>query len=150
MSIFFADTSALAKRYIRETGSTWVSSWIEPSFGNIIVIAELALVEMRAAFSRRLRDGTLSAANITQLRNDFLLHAQNEYLIVHLDTPILAQAARLTDNHPLRTLDAIQLACALRAVYLLAEPITFVSADENLLSAAAAEGFIIDNPHAHS
>ncbi|MEZ4672161.1 MAG: type II toxin-antitoxin system VapC family toxin [Anaerolineae bacterium] len=51
MTTYFVDTSALAKRYFSEAGSTWVQSWIEPAAGNTIVIAELALVEMRSVLA---------------------------------------------------------------------------------------------------
>ena len=83
------------------------------------------------------------------MKADFLSHYSNEYLPVLLDTNILRAAAHLTDSHPLRALDAIQLASANHAVNLLGEPITFVSADKNLLTAAAAEGFATDNPLLH-
>jgi hypothetical protein len=46
-------------------------------------------------------------------------------------------------------LDAIQLACAIQAQKLLMVKMTFVSADNNLLSAALSEGFATDNPNLH-
>lgn len=55
----------------------------------------------------------------------------------------------LLDQHILRALDAIQLACAVYARDLLDEPMTVLSADNNLLLAAAAEGFGTDNPNNH-
>ncbi len=149
MSTFYVDTSALAKRYLKETGSAWVLSWIEPPFGNIIVVAELASVEMFSLMTRRQREGTLSPANAKTLEADFLLHNQKEYLVVPLESAILVQARALINKHPLRALDAIQLASALQAVALLNERITFVSADNNLLTAASAEGFAVDNPLTH-
>ena len=42
MSAFFVDTSALAKRYLAETGSAWVRSWILPRTGNVTIITRLA------------------------------------------------------------------------------------------------------------
>lgn len=99
--------------------------------------------------ARRLRENSLTQKETEPLRGDFILHARDEYLVIELDRIILTHAARLTDAHPLRTLDAIQLACALQAVTLLTEPVTFISADVNLLNAAAAEGLIVDNPNAH-
>jgi predicted nucleic acid-binding protein len=49
--------------------------------------------------------------------------------MIALDEPVLASARNLASKHALRALDAIQLACALRAVALLSEPMTFVSGD---------------------
>jgi predicted nucleic acid-binding protein len=62
---------------------------------------------------------------------------------------VLDLAEHLIKRQPLRTLDAIQFACAQRAAKLLALPMIFVTSDSNLLSAAAAEGWTIDNPNNH-
>ncbi len=78
-----------------------------------------------------------------------MIHLEREYLAVPLDASVLVTARQLVGKYPLRTLDAIQLACALRAVTLLSEPMTFVCADARLLSAAGGEGFATDNPLAH-
>lgn len=149
MSVFFVDTSALAKRYLKETGSTWVMNWILPPAGNIIVLTELAIVEMASLLGRHHRSNLLSTANLGVLQANFLVHTEKEYLIVPLESMILVQARALINKYPLRALDAIQLASALQAVALLNQQIIFVSADNNLLSAATAEGFAVDNPLMH-
>jgi len=149
LSLFFVDTSSLAKRYIREVGSAWTISWAEPSAGNIIVLAHLTSVEIFSLLARRQREGTLSAASIAILQNEFLLHAEKEYLVYPQDDSVVARARSLITKYPLRALDAIQLASAGEALTILSEPMTFISADNNLLSAAAAEGFTTDNPLAH-
>ena len=79
----------------------------------------------------------------------FLLHADNEYLMVPSDTQVFEQARTLIGRHVLRTLDAIQLASAGQAEYILGEPVTFISSDRNLLAAAAAEGMPTDDPLNH-
>jgi hypothetical protein len=149
VSTFFVDTSALAKRYLTEIGTDWALSWIEPHASNVILISELALVEMRSLLQRRMREGSLTSDNAARLKGDFRIHAQREYLVVLLETSLLNMAEHLIDQHSLRTLDAMQLACALHSRAILDETITFVSADKNLLKAAAAEGFPIENPTDH-
>ncbi len=147
MSLFFVDTSALAKRYITEIGSVWVLSWILPATGNVIVISEIAFVEMNSLLRRRVSNHTLNAATLTTLQHNFVQHFKQEYLVSYLETHIIEEAATLVDKHNLRTLDAIQLASAVQAVKYLNEPMTFVSADRNLLAAAANEGFATDDPN---
>lgn len=147
MSTYFVDTSGLAKRYLIETGSSWVLGWIEPTANNVIVIAELAMVEMRSVFARRVREGILSAVDAAALRTDFLAHVGQEYLTVYLDSQILSGASSLVDKYTLRTLDAIQLACAVHASSYLSQSMMFISADNDLLKAAASEGFAVDNPN---
>ncbi|MBZ0279361.1 MAG: type II toxin-antitoxin system VapC family toxin [Anaerolineae bacterium] len=149
MTTYYVDTSALAKRYINETGSAWVLSWVEPPAGNIIVVCDITPVEMFSLLQKRLRQGQLGAANVVILQNDFLAHAEQEYLAVPLDDKILAHARSLVTKYKLRTLDAIQLASALDAAASLGEAITFVAADVDLLAAASAEGFAVDDPNAH-
>jgi predicted nucleic acid-binding protein len=146
---FFVDTSALAKRYLKEPGSAWVLSWIEPPAGNITVISQLTLIEMFAVLARSQRTGLLTLAAASALQNDFLVHIEKEYLVIGLDDSVVLSARSLVLKHPLRTLDAIQLASAMQAVLSLGEPITFISGDSNLLNAALAEGFTTDNPYSH-
>ncbi len=149
MSAIFADTSALTKRYVPETGSAWVRSWIEPVAGNTVFVSEVAIVELPAALARRRRDGSVSPTEFSQLLNDFLLHAEREYSVIGLESQVLRQASLLVAMHPIRTLDAIQLACALACVSLLGRPPLVVSADRTLLAAAAAEGLPTDDPNLH-
>ncbi len=149
MSVFFADTSALAKRYVSETGSAWVRRWARPGHGNIVVISEVTIVELASALARLQRDGSLSPTAFLRLRNSFLVHTEREYLLVALRRRLLLRASRLVVSHPLRALDAIQLVCALEAVQAFGTTPTFVSADRNLLTAAAAEGLPTDDPNLH-
>jgi hypothetical protein len=104
---------------------------------------------MFSLLARRQREKTLQSANATTLQNIFMLHTEKEYLVVPVDAHILAQARQLVTKHPLRTLDAIQLSCAVQAVNLLGSPMTFISSDKNLLAAAVAEGFTTDDPNTH-
>jgi uncharacterized protein len=149
VTTFFVDSSALAKRYLTEIGSKWVLSWVEPGAGHVILVSELALVEIQSLLARRVREGTVQQPAAQQLRNDFLLHYRDDYLVMYLDTNILQSAGHLVNQHKLRTLDAIQLASAIQAMRILAEPMIFISSDVNLLNAASAEGFATDDPHNH-
>lgn len=149
MSALFFDTSAVVKRYLQEVGSSWVRATTNPLAGGIIVIADLATVELFSLLARRVRERTLPASSATQLGNTFLLHSAQEYLTLDMGNTVLEAARFLVGRHPLPTLDALQLASAQRAVSLLGEPITFVSSDRNLLNAAAAEGFAVDDPLRH-
>jgi uncharacterized protein len=150
LNIYFVDTSALAKRYVPEVGTQWVLSWILPQTGNVIIVSELASVEMFSLLKRREREGTLLPAQSQILQANFLLHHEQEFLTVPLETAVLTTARDLVTTYRLRTLDAIQLACALQAVSILGVAMTFISADNNLLAAARAENLATDNPNDHS
>jgi len=66
---------------------------------------------------------------------------------------MIDQAMLLTQNHRLRGYDAVQLATALdvQATTLAAglPGLTFLAADDDLITAAHAEGLPSDNPRAH-
>jgi predicted nucleic acid-binding protein len=149
LSVVFADTSALIKRDVPETGSPWVQAWFAPGQDTILVISELTIVELSSALARRERDGSIPPAVATTFRNDVTFHIEHVYLVVRLQSDIIAEASRLVSVHPIRTLDAIQLAAARESISLLGSTPTFISADQRLLAAAALEGFPIDNPNAH-
>jgi hypothetical protein len=72
-----------------------------------------------------------------------------EYLTIALDDPVLTLSRHFVSKHVLRSLDAIQLACALQAMNLLREPMIFVGSDNRLLTAASAEGLTTENPLLH-
>src|SRR5262249_43000322 len=134
---------------VPETGTSWVLSWILPAARNVIVIAELAEVEFSSLLSRRQREGTMTSSNAAILQSIFLLHGEKEYLVVPVESDVLRRARQLVGKYPLRTFDAIQLACAVQAVQLLSSPMNFISSDTKLLAAATAEGFTTGDPNAH-
>ena len=55
MASYFLDTSARVKRHVVEPGYIWVRALCAPRKGNDIVVAEIAVVAVTAAFSRMVR-----------------------------------------------------------------------------------------------
>lgn len=147
MTIFFADTSALAKRYFVEQGSRYMRALTRPTLGNKFVISSLTTVEVISSFARREREGRITSAIRIRAENYFLLHTAAQYLVIAIDALVLQQARAFVVAYGLRTLDAIQLACAVRSAVYVTAPMIFLCADSPLLTAAAAEGFPIDNPN---
>jgi len=149
LSLFFVDTSALAKRYVPEIGSNWIRGLVAPTIGHIIFISNLATVEMISLLTRREREGFISTTDRTYLQRDFLFHVQNEYLVVDLNDSVIGRARDLLIKYPLRALDSLQLASAMEVLQDFKLAPTFVSADTRLLTAASAEGLPIDDPNTH-
>jgi predicted nucleic acid-binding protein len=147
LTTFFVDTSALAKRYMSEVGSSWVRGWILPSKGHTVIISRLATVEMVSLMIRKHREGVVTYTDFARNRDTFFKHARQQYEVIELEQKVLSLARRLLVRHPLRTLDAVQLASALSASQAFGT-LTFISADTRLLE-AAAEGLPTDDPNAH-
>lgn len=153
MAGYFVDSSALVKRYVHETGSVWLSGLVASAAGNDIYIARITTVEVVAALTRRARSGTITAADARAacllFRND-ILHDDE---IVEMTATLLNHAMALAESHGLRGYDAVQLAaaCEVNAFSVAHDlpPLTMVSADSSLNSAATGEGLLVDDPNAH-
>lgn len=81
--------------------------------------------------------------------NNFLRHLDKRYQVIELNDNLFDEARRLLIKHPLRALDALQLASALQAAKVLGIQPIFISADTRLLAAATAEGLAVDDPNLH-
>lgn len=58
--VLYLDASALVKRYVAETGSSWVIGLCHPPAGNTIATARISKAEAAAAFARKRRSGGLT------------------------------------------------------------------------------------------
>lgn len=88
MADFYADSSVLVKRHVREGGTDWFSAIADPATGNTILTVQVSVVEVISAFQRRVREGTLSAADAARLSADFQARCQVEYRLVALTAPV--------------------------------------------------------------
>lgn len=150
---FFFDTSGLAKRYIAETGSTWVKTICLPTSRNLIAIAEITTVELTAAIVRRRNGGSLTVAHAADALAQFEADSLNEYFVLETTSALLTKARDLVRTHGLRGYDAVQLAVAVNfnreQVAIGVSSATFVSADNELIIAAQAKGLLTENPNSH-
>ncbi len=64
----FLDTSALAKRYVKERGSGTVAKHCTAA--SEIVVSIICFAELLSAFNRIRRDGALTPAQYTELKRD--------------------------------------------------------------------------------
>jgi predicted nucleic acid-binding protein len=127
--LIFIDTSALLKRYISETGTDAVIRLMdaEPRWA----ASQVTLTEAKIALCRA-EPGT-DASSERQRRLDL---DWDRFTTVPTDADCLAMALKIGCDHPLRTLDAIHLAAALR----LPAPVAFLSFDRGQAEVAAALG----------
>ena len=76
-----------------------------------------------------------------------------QYQIVEIDPALTFLAGQLVQRYPLRAYDSIQLAAVLKLQPTFAQlnlaSLTFISADNRLLSVAQAEGIVTDDPNLH-
>lgn len=141
--VAFADSSALVKLYSDENGHAPVRAL------PVIIVSELARVEVPAAIWRKHRMGDLTAAQAGLLVCDFeadylgSLDEPPRFLTITVSRSVLDTAARNARIHGLRAYDSVQLATAQHAQAAVPDCTTFAAFDKNLCDAAVLEGFTL-------
>ncbi len=124
------------KRYAEEAGASLVRRLSD------IVVSQLARVEVPGAIWRKHRLGQLSSEHAATLVEAFEWEwFDGSFAVVGARDDVVDSAARLLALHPLRSLDAVQLATALTAREADPDLSDFVCFDRRLTEAARAEGF---------
>jgi predicted nucleic acid-binding protein len=131
----FLDTSAFAKRYIAERTSDKVITLCQQA--DKLVVSVFCLPELISTLSRLVREKKLVKADYRRLKEDAVADLE-DVDICQLTPSVLNAAIPLLESHPLRSLDALHVACALAVA-----PDVFVSADRRQLSAAKKSGLQI-------
>ena len=153
MPAYFADSSTLVKRYIREAGSVWVSNLFAPTPHDDVHIVSITAVEIVAALMRRSRAGAMTTIEATTAASLFLADLPLDYQVVEVSEALIHLAIGLAQRYKLRGYDAVQLAagCQINALCLSLglDPIIFLSADHELNAAARSEGLVVDDPNNH-
>jgi len=153
VSIYYMDASAVVKRYVNEVGSGWVRAAVSPASAPLLFTSRMTLAEVISAFARRLREGSLTAAEFGLARDIFCGDCLKEYQVMPPTVAVVELACILLERYPLRAYDATHLATALTAQQFLASQsypsLVFLSAHDRLIGAASAEGLAVDNPNLH-
>jgi predicted nucleic acid-binding protein len=142
MSVF-ADSSAVVKRYAKESGHELIRQI------PILVVSQLARVEVVAALWGKERRGEISHREATVLESLFqrdyhhLDGGKPTFALVGVTSVVLEAGARLTRKHGLRGFDSVQLASAILAAEAAPEITEFAVWDKQLRRAASAEGFTL-------
>jgi uncharacterized protein len=139
----------LVKNYHAEIGSLEVRALLMEPLAECVV-SRLATVETLSGFAGKVRAGALSTTAFAALRAKFLSDVKRRVILpIRVVNAHYQLAGSLISNHGMslhvRTLDAIQLAVALRFHQgLLID--RFVCVDQRLCAIAALEGMAVSNP----
>ena len=132
----FLDSSLLVRRYAGRRGAPAAAT---RDLLQDFAVSDIARVEVPSALQRRVREGQLDPRGAKAALDAFARDLRS-LTRVGVDDRVLDGSAALLKRHPLRSLDAIQLASALRLAHGAPGPVTFGSADARLNAAARAEG----------
>ncbi len=151
MNYYFFDSSVIVKNYVQEIGTNWVKSILNNIKSNVIYVVSITEVEVVSAFARRLKGKTLNKADASSALNQFKYDFANDFRVIETESFLLKNAITLSETHTLRGYDAVQLSAALeiskQITSLKIGSITFVSADNELNTAASNEGLNVENPN---
>ena len=140
MALYYLDTSALVKLYVRETGTDRLLQLQSRSPEDRFAVLAISAVEARSAIRRRERAGDLDPSVAALILDRLQQNLDSTFLRQPLTDAVLDRAVEMIDRYPLRAYDAVQLAgcLALKAGAGGHSP-TFVCSDQQLLAAAHSE-----------
>jgi len=131
MKVFF-DSSAFVKRFIEENGSREVDDYCERA--SSLGLSILCIPEMTSALNRKCREGNLTKEAYRQIKTQIGRDIKDAR-IIDLTPEVVKESVRLLERHVLRSLDALQIACALEW-----EADLFVSSDKRQTRASQDSG----------
>ena len=146
MSVYYLDTSALVKLYVREPGTEQMLRLADPAGGHALALLGLTRVEFRSAVRQRERAGDVAHDIADNLIDSMDGHLANFFLVQPLTDLVIEEAAALLDRHALKAYDAVQLAGCIMLRARLGRHATFVCSDRQLVRAAEDEGMTVLDP----
>ena len=124
----FIDASSLFKKYVEEDGSKELDLLLHEV--SEISVSPVTWLEMGAVIARRLREKSLTSQQATWLKSEAHKDFQSFHRVIWNEA-LEETATNLVYEHPLSTLDAIQLASG-----LLSKADLFVTSDQGLFKEA--------------
>ena len=147
MGLYYLETSALVKLYVREPGTEGLLQLAGHAHKNRFAVLSLSRVELRSAIRRREREGDISTTIASLVLDRFDQHMDAKFLKQVINDTVLDRAVALIDSYSLRAYDSIQLAgCLTLQMFSGSEEPVFVCSDRQLLNAAKAEQLRTLNP----
>ena len=141
MSCYFFESTAFAKLFVQEQGTDALIRLMEAVEDNRKLISASTPLEVYAAVRRRERAGAISPEDANAALD--ILRMEAARMVQQPLNPAVLEAARqLLDRTTLRWPDTLQLGAVVVARDMFqGMEIIFVSASQQLLEAAKAEGF---------
>ncbi|MCB4790803.1 MAG: type II toxin-antitoxin system VapC family toxin [Elusimicrobia bacterium] len=138
--IFYFDTSALIKKYIKEHGSEVVDSILEKA--DIVYVSKITKIECISVIKRLLHDRAINKADYKYLKKEIFTDF-NYFSVIEFNEAVESKAMILIDKYQIKLLDSIQLASLLVMKDKINE---FVACDIKLIEYAKKENVTVNNP----
>jgi predicted nucleic acid-binding protein len=136
----FWDSSAVVPLLVEQSGSARAAGWMAAD--DAAIVWTLTPVEVVSALRRLVRERLLEEETARQAETRLEELMRTCHVVVDVE-PVKALATRLLRLHPLRALDALQLAAALHWTEGHPQGRTLHTLDARLALAAQREGFTV-------
>lgn len=128
----FADSSALAKRYVLEAGSEAMDLYLERA--SQLAVCIILVPEILSGLNKRLREKSISATNYRKIKRQ-LLNDVRDSIILQITPAVVSHSVSLLEANLLGAMDALHIACAMEW-----QAEFFVTADKRQCAAAKKAG----------
>jgi len=129
----FFDSSAFAKRYIDEKGSSKVDDICQDT--DELALCVICVPEIISALNRRLREKRIAPSDYHTAKSQ-LIDDVRDAEIINLTNDVVAHSISILERNTIRAMDALHVASAHSWGANL-----FVSSDKNQVKAAQKQGF---------
>jgi len=130
------DSSAFAKRYVKEDGSEVIDLFLQRA--SDLALSIILVPEILSGLNRRLREQFLSASDYRRVKRQ-LLEDVHDATVLQITPAVISHSVKLLEKNVLRAMDALHVACALEWQAEL-----FVTADKRQLTAARNAGLLTE------
>lgn len=137
--ICYLDASALVKLYVSEAGSAGLRALLARA--RMVGTAVVSRAELGSALARAAREGVLTAED-AELTRALVDADWRDWVRLPVSELVVARAANFCWDQALRGYDAVQLAAAVTWQEVVDGPVTMVTYDRVLWSAAERVGLI--------
>ncbi|MFF1609940.1 type II toxin-antitoxin system VapC family toxin [Amycolatopsis sp. NPDC058278] len=145
MTVLYVDTSALVTAYLQDEPEHGKFRELLLEGADPIMSSDFTRIEFAGAMTAAKRIGRIPDPAAVLAHFDHLASPDGDLVLIPFNPGRVIPAARrlVTENYPVRTLDAIHIAVAMHSTAELTDggPVTFVTRDERQADAAKANGF---------
>jgi predicted nucleic acid-binding protein len=118
---------------------------------NQLFTVAITVAEAAAAFAVIARTGRINKRIRDRTFDRYMKTISVYFHLLPVTPELITLAAHLTQHHPLKGYDAVQVAATLRLQQTLGpdRALVFVAGDKTVTTAAQSEGLTVDNPFWH-
>lgn len=126
------DSSSFVKRYVQEIGSEELENILART--SELAFSVILVPEIVSALNRRLRENVLTIADYRIVKSH-LLEDVSDATVLQITPSVVSRSVKLLENHALRAMDSLHVACALEWKADL-----FITSDSKQFLAATSSG----------